>query len=81
MGALLAPLMVSGYLAADELVDQRAQTEASSWVNTAINTGAAIGSGLMGVSADLLPAGGALVVCVIAGAAVLLVCLPKLLKG
>lgn len=81
MGALLAPLMISGYLAADELVDHRAQTEASSWVNTAINAGAAIGSGLMGVSADFLPAGGALMVCVIAGAAVLLICLPKLLKG
>lgn len=81
MGALLAPLMISGYLAADELVDQRAQTEASSWVNTAINTGAAIGSGLMGLSADVLPAGGALIVCVIAGAVVLLVCVPKLLKG
>lgn len=81
MGALLAPLMIAGYLAADELVDRRAQTEASSWVNTAINTGAALGSGLMGASADILPASGALTVCVIAGAAVLLLCLPKLVKG
>ncbi|MDJ0350734.1 MFS transporter [Cryobacterium sp. PH29-G1] len=81
MGALLAPLMISGYLAADELVDRRAQTEASSWVNTAINTGAALGSGLMGVSADILPSSGALTVCVTAGAAVLVVCLPKLVKG
>jgi len=81
MGALLAPLMISGYLAADELVDQRAQTEAGSWVNTAVNTGAAVGSGIMGVSADSLPAGGALVVCVIAGAVVILACVPKLLKG
>ncbi|KFF58550.1 hypothetical protein JF66_17725 [Cryobacterium sp. MLB-32] len=80
MGALLAPLMISGYLAADELVDQRAQTEASSWVNTAINTGAALGSGLMGISADILPASGALIVCVLAGAGVLLACLPKLLR-
>ena len=81
MGALLAPLMISGYLAADELVDQRAQTEASSWVNTAVSTAAAVDSGLIGLSADSLPPDGALVVCVIASAVVLLACVPKPFQG
>jgi len=78
MGAVLAPLMIAGYLAADTLVDPRARTEASSWINTAVNFGAAIGSGLLGLTADSYSAGGALLVCAIAGGLLLALCIPKL---
>lgn len=41
IGIFLAPSIVTGYLAAERLVAQHAQTEASVWTNTALNLGAA----------------------------------------
>lgn len=42
IGLLLAPSIVTGYLAAEFLVPSHAATEASVWTNTALNLGAAI---------------------------------------
>lgn len=41
IGIFLAPSIVTGYLAAERLVAQHAQTQASVWTNTALNLGAA----------------------------------------
>jgi len=52
LGLFLAPALVTGYLLADELSPASARTEASSWINTASNAGAAIGAALAGVLVD-----------------------------
>ncbi len=52
LGLFLAPALVTGYLLADELSPASARTEASSWINTASNAGAAIGAASAGVLVD-----------------------------
>ena len=52
LGLFLAPALVTGYLLADELSPAGARTEASSWINTASNAGAAIGAAMAGVLVD-----------------------------
>jgi len=50
VGLFLAPCLITGYLFADELTLPEVRTEASSWINTAVNTGAALaaaGAGLI----------------------------------
>jgi len=42
VGLFLAPAMITGYLLADDLTTAAERTEASAWVNTAVNAGAAI---------------------------------------
>lgn len=42
IGLFLAPSIVTGYLAAEDLVQSHAATEASVWTNTALNLGAAL---------------------------------------
>lgn len=71
VGLFLAPSMVTGYLAADELTSPLVRTEASAWINTAVNTGAAIATALGGA---LIDAGGTPLVFV-AGAAAAVCCL------
>lgn len=41
VGFFLAPSLVTGYLLADDLTSVDVRTEASSWINTAVNAGAA----------------------------------------
>ncbi len=48
IGLLLAPSIVTGYLAAELLVPSHAATEASVWTNTALNLGAAIANASAG---------------------------------
>lgn len=64
IGLFLAPVIITGYLAAEHLVAHRALTEASVWTNTALNLGAAVanaGAGSMiataGVTSTMLLAG------------------------
>ena len=52
VGVFLAPSMITGYLLADALTEQSVRTEASTWINTAVNAGAAIGAALAGVLVD-----------------------------
>jgi len=52
VGLFLAPAMVTGYLLADERTAPEVRTEASAWVNTAVNTGVALAAGVVGVVVD-----------------------------
>lgn len=49
VGLFLSPSMITGYLVADSIVPPVHRTEASSWINTAVNLGAALASALAGV--------------------------------
>lgn len=53
-GVAVAPLFVVSYVAADELAPAHQRTEASTWVNTANNIGAAAGSSAAGLLIDHL---------------------------
>lgn len=52
LGSFLAPLLITGYLIADEVSAPAARTEASAWVNTAVNFGASLASAVAGVVID-----------------------------
>ncbi|MCJ1712899.1 hypothetical protein ACLBWP_13620 [Microbacterium sp. M1A1_1b] len=52
LGVFLAPSLVTGYLVGDAIVPERSRTEASTWVNTAVNLGAAMASAVAGVLID-----------------------------
>jgi predicted MFS family arabinose efflux permease len=52
VGLFLAPAMVTGYLLADERSAPEVRTEASAWVNTAVNTGVALAAAGVGVVVD-----------------------------
>jgi MFS family permease len=52
VGVLLAPVLITGYLLADQLAPAHARTEASSWINTATNAGAAASAALAGLVVD-----------------------------
>lgn len=52
VGLFLSPSMITGYLVADSIIPPANQTEASSWINTAINLGAALASAFAGVLID-----------------------------
>jgi MFS family permease len=47
-GLFLAPTLITGYLAADDLSPEHASTEASAWVNTALNLGASVATATVG---------------------------------
>jgi MFS family permease len=51
-GFFLAPSLVTGYLLADQLTTAGVRTEASSWINTAVNLGAALATGVAGFVID-----------------------------
>jgi predicted MFS family arabinose efflux permease len=71
-GLALAPAMVSGYLVADGLAEDRTRLEAHTWVNTAMNAGAAGAAAVAGLVVDRLPASAAyLLTAAAAGALVL----------
>jgi MFS family permease len=52
VGFFLAPSLVTGYLLADDLTSPGVRTEASSWINTAVNAGAAAAATGAGISVD-----------------------------
>ncbi|MBB5980352.1 putative MFS family arabinose efflux permease [Kribbella solani] len=51
-GVAVAPCFVVAYLAADEVTPPHQRTEASTWINTANNLGAATGAALAGLVLD-----------------------------
>jgi MFS family permease len=69
-GLMLAPAMVTGYLAVDAIIGDDDRLEAHTWINTAVNAGTAGASATTGTiiehtttgSAFLLTAGGAAVI-------------------
>lgn len=60
LGAVVAPVFVVAYLAADDLVPAAGRTEATTWVNTANNVGLAIGAAGAGLIIDRTGTGAAL---------------------
>ena len=52
VGFFLAPSLVTGYLLADDLTAAEVRTEASSWINTAVNAGAAVTAAMVGFAVD-----------------------------
>ncbi len=52
VGLFLAPAMVTGYLLADAQTEPSVRTEASAWVNTAVNTGVALAAAAVGAVVD-----------------------------
>ena len=52
LGLFLAPSLVTGYLVADAIVPENSRTEASTWINTAVNLGASLASAVAGVLID-----------------------------
>lgn len=77
VGFFLAPAFVTGYLLADELTDADVRTEASSWIDTAVNTGAALAVAGCGALID----GSAPGVAFLAGGIGALVCLAVAAPG
>ena len=81
VGFFLAPALITGYLSADELTAAEVRTEASSWINTAVNAGAAGAAIVVGAVVDVAdPQLGFLVGAVIA-LALLLVTGPRLARS
>ncbi|WP_105036991.1 MFS transporter [Cryobacterium aureum] len=54
VGFFLAPSLVTGYLLADDLTAPEVRTEASSWINTAVNAGAAVAAVMVGFAVDAM---------------------------
>jgi len=79
VGFFLAPSLVTGYLLADDLTAPEVRTEASSWINTAVNTGAAFAAAAAGVAVDAVTASAALAGGAIAAALCLLGAAPFLI--
>lgn len=52
VGFFLAPSLITGYLLADDLTSPEVRTEASSWINTAVNAGAAAAATGVGFAVD-----------------------------
>ena len=77
-GLCLAPLLIVGYLAADARTDHRVRTEASSWINTAVNLGAALGAAVFGFLSDATSPGHALAITAALAAGIIVVCSPFL---
>ncbi|MEU0413546.1 MFS transporter [Streptomyces griseorubiginosus] len=52
VGLFLTPSLITGYLIADAIVPETSQTEASTWINTSLNLGAALASAAAGIIID-----------------------------
>jgi len=80
IGLFLAPAMVTGYLLADEFTDASERTEASVWVNTAVNSGAAISVAGLGWVLDHADVASAVLTTIIAAAAFVAIAAPGLVR-
>lgn len=79
IGFFLAPSLVTGYLLADDLTSVDARTEASSWINTAVNAGAAAAAAAIGLAVELVePRLGFLIGAVTALVLLLIAAAPRL---
>ena len=52
LGLFLAPTVITAYLLADALTAEHVRTEATTWTNTAVNFGMAVGAAVAGVMVD-----------------------------
>lgn len=81
VGFFLAPSLVTGYLLADELTAPQVRTEASSWINTAVNTGAAIAAAGGGLVVDYLSTPAAFAFGTVAALVCLAIAVPLLTRS
>ena len=77
-GLCLAPILVVGYLSADALTHAQVRTEANSWINTAVNLGAALGALIFGSFSDASSPAWALTATAVMAAVLLVVATPFL---
>ncbi|MBM7412031.1 putative MFS family arabinose efflux permease [Clavibacter michiganensis] len=80
VGLFLAPAMVSGYLLADAQTAPSVRTEASAWVNTAVNTGVALAAAGVGAVVDAAGPVAGIVVGGLAALVVASIAAPSLLR-
>lgn len=80
-GSLLAPVMIVGYLSADARTDAHVRTEASSWINTAVNFGAAIGAVVFGALTDVAGPEPALAWTALTAGLIAIACAPPLIRA
>lgn len=80
-GLFIAPGLIVGYLSADARTDPRVRTEASSWINTAVNLGAAFGAAVFGALTDATGPGPALAMCAGLGFVIVAIAAPFLLRA
>jgi MFS family permease len=80
VGFFLAPSLVTGYLLADDLTSADVRTEASSWINTAVNAGAAVAAILVGVVVDVADPGLGFLLGAVVALALLAVAAPALIR-
>lgn len=80
VGFFLAPSLVTGYLLADDLTDEEVRTEASSWINTAVNAGAALAAAAAGVAVEAASPSAAFVMGAAAALLCVLVAAPLLVR-
>ncbi|UKF32194.1 MFS transporter [Clavibacter phaseoli] len=80
VGLFLAPAMVTGYLLADERTTDAVRTEASAWVNTAVNTGVALAAAGVGAVVDAAGPGSGLAVGTAGALALAALAMPALLR-
>jgi len=52
LGLFLAPTVITAYLLADALTAEHVRTEATTWTNTAVNFGVAVGAAVAGLLVD-----------------------------
>jgi len=81
VGFFLAPALITGYLLADSLTLPSVRTEASSWINTAVNTGAALAAAGAGLAVDLLSTPAAFVLGAVGALLCVLGVAPVLLRS
>lgn len=80
VGVFLAPSLITGYLLADRLTSVEVKTEASSWVNTAVNAGAALAAAAAGIIVDVFSTRISFVFAASAALVCLICALPLLAK-
>ncbi|MBN9630753.1 MAG: MFS transporter [Actinobacteria bacterium] len=81
LGAFLAPSLITGYLVADTVVAPDGRTEASAWINTAVNLGASLASAVAGAVIDASGTGVALLVVGVVAVALAAVVPVRRLRG
>lgn len=79
-GLFLAPQLIVGYLGADARTNPRVRTEASSWISTAVNLGAALGAAVFGAFTDITGPDQALVISAAIAGVIIATTAPWLLR-
>lgn len=80
-GLCLAPVLISGYLAANARADGAVRTEANGWMDTAVQLGVALGAAVFGALTDVVAPGHALAFSAVVPGVVIAICAPFLVRS